>query len=74
MTISLDGNFGLCRKKAAGCSVQAPLSKATMFLEQSGVDEFITNYTYPVPRGVRVSCMHEYHPWDLFHICFNEGM
>ena len=34
LTLSIDANFGLCRKKTAGTSVHDPLSKTTMFLDQ----------------------------------------
>lgn len=54
MTISLDGNFGLCRKKAAGASIHGPLSQESMFLNQSQVDMFVNNYTYTTTVKVRI--------------------
>ena len=39
LTLSVDANFGLCRKKAAGTSVHDPLSKTAMFLDQNEVND-----------------------------------
>ena len=44
MTLSIDANFGLCRKKAAGNSVHEPLSGTMMFFDQDDVDHFIADY------------------------------
>ena len=44
MFYSIDGNFGLCRKKASGCSVRPPLHGQTMFFEQDEVDNYVKNY------------------------------
>ena len=44
MTLSIDANFGLCRKKAAGSSIHEPLSGTTMFFNQHNVNEFIADY------------------------------
>lgn len=45
LTLSIDANFGLCRKKNAGTSVRDPLSGTSMFCEQEMVDEFILSST-----------------------------
>ena len=42
--MSIDANFGLCRKKSAGTSVHEPLSGTTMFYNQNDVNQFISNY------------------------------
>ena len=48
LTLSMDANFGLCRKKAASSSVHPPLSGSSMFLNQEEVDEYVSQYvTYP---------------------------
>lgn len=44
VTLSIDANFGLCRKKAAGSSVHKPLSRTTMFCDQADVDDFVAKY------------------------------
>ncbi len=44
ITLSIDANFGLCRKKADGCSVHEPLSGTTMFCDQYDVNNFVANY------------------------------
>ena len=54
MTISLDGNFGLCHKKAAGASAHGPLSGESMFLNQSQVDTFVANYTCTTAAKVSI--------------------
>ncbi len=54
LTISLDGNFGLCRKKAAGASIHDPLSQGSMFLKQSSVDQFVANYKYTTTVQVSI--------------------
>lgn len=41
---SVDGNFGLCRKKSAGNSVRPPLHDSTMFLPQEEVDQYVQSY------------------------------
>ena len=40
--LSLDANFGLCRKKSAGNSVRNPLHNESLFLDQVEVNEFVT--------------------------------
>ncbi len=40
MFLSIDGNFGLCRKKASGTSNHPPLHGQTMFLEQDEVNNY----------------------------------
>ena len=42
--LSIDANFGLCQRKAAGSSIHEPLSGTTMFFNQHNVNEFIANY------------------------------
>ncbi len=42
--LSVDGNFGLCRKAAAGASVRDPLHGDTFFMKQADVDGFVRNY------------------------------
>lgn len=42
--LSLDANFGLCRKKSARNSVRSPLHSKSLFLDQSEVNEFVNNY------------------------------
>ena len=42
--LSLDANFGLCRKKSAGNSVRSPLHSKSLFLDQLEVNEFVNNY------------------------------
>jgi len=44
VTLSIDGNFGPCRKKAAGTSVHDPLTGHLMFCDQAEVDEFVGSY------------------------------
>ena len=41
---SIDGNFGLCRKKASGSSVRPPLHQQTKFFDQALVDEYVKSY------------------------------
>jgi len=41
---SVDGNFGLCRKKSSGTSVRPPLHGQTMFFEQDEVDKYVESY------------------------------
>ena len=42
--MSIDANFGLCRKNTAGTSIHEPLSATTMFLNQAEVDRFVNDY------------------------------
>ena len=44
MFYSIDGNFGLCRKKASGSSVHPPLHGQTKFFEQDEVDKYVESY------------------------------
>lgn len=44
LTVSIDGNFGLCRKKSAGSSIYRPKTKNLMFEDQDVVDNFVLNY------------------------------
>ena len=55
ITLSIDANFGLCRKKAAGSSVHKPLSGMTMFCDQDDVNDFVDNYTGISSRTSTVS-------------------
>ena len=41
---SIDGNFGLCRKRASGSSVHPPLHQQTKFYDQECVDQYVGNY------------------------------
>lgn len=41
---SIDGNFGLCRKKAAGNSVRPPLHEKAVFFDQESVDKYVASY------------------------------
>lgn len=44
-TLSIDANFGLCRKVAAGTSVRDPLHTATgLYCDQQSVDVYVSNY------------------------------
>ena len=42
--LSIDGNFGLCQKKASGTITHPPLHGHTMFLDQGEVNEYVANY------------------------------
>lgn len=42
--LSIDGNFGLCRKKSSGSSVRAPLHSDSVFLDQEDIDKFVNSY------------------------------
>jgi len=42
--LSINGNFGLCRKKVAGQSVRAPLHEGVFFKPQYRVDAFVELY------------------------------
>ena len=44
--LSIDGNFGLCRKNMAGQSYRQPLSRDMYFLDQESVDKFVESYKY----------------------------
>ena len=41
ITLSIDANFGLCRKKTAGSSVREPLSGSSMFCHQGDVNDYV---------------------------------
>ncbi len=41
---SIDGNFGLCRKKSSGKSVRPPLHEDTIFMKQESVDQYVQGY------------------------------
>ena len=53
--LSVDGNFGLCRKKAAGKSVRPPLHNGVFFEPQEQVDSFVHAYKMPKSTGKKVS-------------------
>ena len=42
--ISVDANFVLCHKKAAGTSIRLPLHNGTFFLNQVDVDSYVSAY------------------------------
>lgn len=44
VTFSIDGNFGLCRKKAAGTSAQQTHTDKSFFVDQNSVDSFVCQY------------------------------
>lgn len=44
VTISIDANFGLCRRRAAGNSVHPPIAATKLFFDQDEVDQFVTQY------------------------------
>ena len=44
MFLSIDGLFGLCRKKKAGKSVRDPLHNDRLFKNQANVDDFVARY------------------------------
>ena len=52
--LSIDGNFGLCRKKAAGQSVRPPLHNGIFFEPQEQVDSFVQAYKMPKSTGKKV--------------------
>ena len=41
VTLSVDANFGLCRKKTAGSSVREPLSGTSIFCHQGEVNDYV---------------------------------
>ncbi len=43
----MDALFGLPRKKLAGVSFRSPLCGDLVFLDQTGVDEFVMDYSRP---------------------------
>lgn len=45
---SIDALFGLCRKKAAGCSVRPPLHSQVFFELQDEVQSYIGSYRYEI--------------------------
>ena len=44
MTLSIDANFGLCPKRAAGKGVHPPLSGTNMFFSEEEVDIYVSRY------------------------------
>lgn len=44
VTISIDANFGLCRKRAAGSSVHPPIAATKLFFDQDEVDQYVMQY------------------------------
>ena len=55
--LSIDGNFGLCRKKAAGQSVRPPLHNGIFFEPQEQVDSFVQAYKMPKSTGKKVGIL-----------------
>jgi len=55
LTLSIDANFGLCRKRAAGRSVHPPLSGTTMFFNEEEVDKYVSQYISHPTRTPEVS-------------------
>jgi len=52
LTLSIDANFGLCRKKNAGTSVREPLSGNSMFGDQGKVNDYVlSSMTESVPSA-----------------------
>ncbi len=57
MIISLDGIFGLPRKKAAGLSYREPVHGPLFFCDQHSVDEYVNSYS--ITKKVHmVNCTH----------------
>lgn len=44
VTISLDGNFGLVRKKNSGSSYQKPYANGFYFIDADETDQFVQSY------------------------------
>ena len=44
MYFSIDGHFGLCRKKSSGSSSRPPLHDKTFFCNQNEVDRYVETY------------------------------
>ena len=53
---SVDGIFGLCRKKSAGTSVRSPLFSGVFFEDQEDVDMFVASYDAADGIMDKVSC------------------
>ena len=49
--LSVDGNFGLCRKKAAGQSVRPQLHDEIFFEPPEQVDSFVRDCKMPKSTG-----------------------
>lgn len=58
---SIDGNFGLCRKKAAGNSVRPPLHEKTVFFDQESVDKYVQGYCAIQMSVTKVSMVLHYY-------------
>lgn len=61
MIVSMDALFGLCRKKAAGKSVNPPLNDGLLFENQREVKEFIESYRTSAGcniEKVHYTCIH----------------
>lgn len=72
--ISMDGNFGLVRKKSSGVSFSQPKHAGHFFTNQSGVDEFVQKHNGNMKKAGNVrSCYHMYSPPFLqhFELCEN---
>ena len=68
MIMSIDGNFGLCRKASAGTSTRPPLHRDTMFVNQQIVDEYVQTYQQEGHKleGVMYSLNNNYHTITIF--------
>ncbi len=66
MFLSIDGNFGLCRKKASGTSNHPPLHGQTMFLEQDEVNNYVANYAVTKASVSKVSFFTMF-CWKILH-------
>ena len=44
MYLSIDGSFGLCRKKSPDSNVRAHLHSDSIFLDQEDIDKFVNSY------------------------------
>jgi len=59
--LSIDENFGLCRKKAAGTSVRPPLHEGVFFKPREQVDAFVGSYRMPSNKVCTVECTKTLH-------------
>ena len=52
LTISIDANFGLCRKRSAGKSVSGPKTENAEFVDQASVDNYVQTYSSHSNNGI----------------------
>ena len=52
LTISIDANFGLCRKRSAGRSVSSPRTENAVFVDQASVDSYVQTYSSRSKGGI----------------------